>query len=248
MGVSSKSNELISGCSEGTGNKKLYAQKKRAEFITKIKAANLKALRDAAQAKRVIQVRDDLELVAKLEGHEGLERQTIKAFNIYREQAQVMRKKKTMTEKDQIALEKARLEFAAIKKAKKLIQINASRKKMTEKLLKENGLEEIEEDVEVAIDELDEVSRKRDEFPDDEETNMLVEVAEAKVDAIAEAAEEIVEAREVGIKEKPKMKKLINKAKEKRQYNLMWKDAKTYYLTGRKEELATMMETVTENF
>lgn len=38
------------------------------------------------------------------------------------------------------------------------------------------------------MDELDEVSRKRDEFPEDEETNMMVEVAEAKVDAIADAA------------------------------------------------------------
>lgn len=44
------------------------------------------------------------------------------------------------------------------------------------------------------------------------------------------------------------MKEIINKAKEKRQYNLMWKDAKTYFLNGRKEELTTMMTTVQENF
>jgi hypothetical protein len=159
-----------------------------------------------------------------------------------------MEKKKSMTEKERIALERARLEFNAVKKAKRLIQIKHRRKVFIEKLHKEKGLEEIEQEAEVAIDELDTISRKRDEFPDDEETNMRVEVAEAKVDAIADAAEEIVEAKEVGLKEKPKMKAIINKAKEKRQYNLMWKDAKTLFLKGKKEDLSIMMETVKEDF
>jgi len=44
------------------------------------------------------------------------------------------------------------------------------------------------------------------------------------------------------------MKAIINKAKEKRQYNLMWKDAKNLFLKGKKEDLNIMMETVKEDF
>lgn len=70
-----------------TGNKKLNAQAKRLEFVEKRKEANLKVLREVAQAKRVKEMETDLAVVAATEGHEGLERQTIKAFNIYKEQA-----------------------------------------------------------------------------------------------------------------------------------------------------------------
>lgn len=110
--------------------------------------------------------------------------------------------------------------------------------------MKDNGPEKIKEEAQAAMDELDKASRKKDEFPEDVEVNMQVEIAEGKVDAIADAADEIIEAKEVGLKEKPKMREVINKAKEKRQYNLMWKDAKTLFLKGQKDELNTMMVTV----
>jgi hypothetical protein len=56
LGVSDKSNALLAGCSELTGNKKLNAQKKRLEFVEKRKEANLKALRVAAQKARVVEL------------------------------------------------------------------------------------------------------------------------------------------------------------------------------------------------
>lgn len=52
-----------------------------------------------------------------------------------------MAKKKQMTEKDRIALERARLEFNAIKKAKRILQVRAEKKRMQANLLKDNGLE-----------------------------------------------------------------------------------------------------------
>jgi hypothetical protein len=243
-----KAAELMSGCSEGTSNKKIEAKKKRLEFVEKIKEANVKALRAAAQAKRVEEMQTELDVVQKTEGELGLERKTVKAFNQYKQEAQKLEKKTKITEKERQALQKAKDEFNAIKTAKKKIQVKKEREVMTEHLKKDGGLTVITEQVTIAMDTLDKATRKKDEFPDDAQTNMEVEVAEAKVDAIADAADEIVVEKVVGIKEIPKMKELINKSREKRAYNLMWKDAKTLYLKGQKVELTTMMETVEEDF
>lgn len=51
MGAGDKSTEMIAGCSELTGNKKIAADEKRKKFVEKRKEANEKALMEAASRK-----------------------------------------------------------------------------------------------------------------------------------------------------------------------------------------------------
>jgi hypothetical protein len=250
LGAGDKSTEMLQGCSEFARNKNIDAQNKRAMFVEKIKEANMKALKEAAQKKRTEEMATKLDIVIKEGGEEGIEKETIKAFNEYKQKSQTIAKKTTISEKDRVELERAKNEFDAIKKAKRQILTKQRKGKFMEKLKEETGVTMIKEEAEHAMDELDKATRKQEEFPDDEQVNIEVEVAEAKVDSIAEASEEIIDAKEVGVRERGPMKEIIQKAKEKRAYNNMWKDAKTMYfkVEGGKEELQTMMETVEENF
>jgi hypothetical protein len=155
-----------------------------------------------------------------------------------------MSKKTKISEKDRVELERAKNDFEAVKRAKRTIQIKKQRSDMTKELTTEGGVARIKVKVEVVMDELDKAARKQEEFPEDEQANIEVEIAEAKIDAVADAAEEIVDAREVGLSERPKMKEIIRKAQERRAYNSMWKEAKTLFLRGSKEELTTLFYTV----
>lgn len=170
-------------------------------------------------------------------GDEELENETLKRFLEYKEIAQNNDKKTIIGEKDKIALARAKMNFEVMKKAKRGIQVKKRKSNMREFLKKDGGLENITVTAETYIDELDQASRKRDEFPDDEECNIHAEMAEAKVDAIADAGDEIDDDKELGLKERPRMRYIINRIREKRCYCNMWKDAKTLYLKGNKEEL-----------
>lgn len=249
LGAGDKATELVGGtCSEFAENKKMETSERRDKFVKKIKEANMKVLKEAAQKKRTEETQKELEEVIKTEGDVGLEKKSIRAFESYKEKASNLAKKTKITERDRIELERAKNAFDAVKKAKRTIQKKKRFDKMKITLVKEGGLKKVEEEVEEATDELDAASRKVEEFPEDEQANIEVEVAEAKVEAIADAAEEVIETKTVGVSEITKVKKIIRKCKEKRAYNTMWKDAKILFQKGDKEELKTMMETVEENF
>lgn len=244
MGSGDKSTEMISGCSELTGNKKLEADEKRKKFVELRKQANEKALIEAAAKKR----KEELEKELDGKDDEQMEKESLKKFLEYKTQAQNIAKKTVVGEKDKIALKRAKMEFDCMKKAKRVIQTRKRKSKMRDLLKKTDGLKTIIINADQAVDELDNASRKRDEFPEDEQTNLEVEIAEAKVDAIADAGEEIDADGELGLKERPKMSIVIKKIREKRYYNNMWKDAKKLYLDGEKDELKTMMDTVKEEY
>jgi hypothetical protein len=189
LGAGDKSTEMLQGCSEYARNKNIDAQNKRAMFVEKIKEANVKALKEAAQKKRTEEMQTKLDLVIKEGGETGIEKETIKAFTEYKQKAQSIAKKTKISEKDRVELERAKNEFDAIKKAKRTILVKQRRSKMVEKLKEEKGVEMIKQEAEAAIDQLDQATRKQEEFPEDEQANIEVEVAEAKVDSIAEASE-----------------------------------------------------------
>lgn len=77
---------------------------------------------------------------------------------------------------------------------------------------------------------LDQAARKQEEFPGDEQANIDLEVAEATLDSITGAAEEVVEAKEVGLSETPTMQELIQRSRERRAYNSMWYEARMLFM------------------
>jgi hypothetical protein len=69
------------------------------------------------------------------------------------------------------------------------------------------------------MDNLDKAARKHEEFPEDEDSNIDLEVAEADLDAIIYASEKVVELNELGLKDTPILSQQIELSKERRSYN-----------------------------
>jgi hypothetical protein len=59
------------------------------------------------------------------------------------------------------------------------------------------------------MDALDRAARKLEEFPDDEKANIELEVAEARLDAITGAGDEVIQANVAGIKNDPVIKEIM---------------------------------------
>jgi hypothetical protein len=118
----------------------------------------------------------------------------------------------------------------------------------SEKAATDTGLTEmIDESVKVRKS-LDLAARKQEEFPEDEQSNINLEIAEANLDAIVYAGEQIVKENHLGFRDSPKLQEQIEWTKEKRAYNTMYSEAKQLYLSGSFDELRMMMETVKEAF
>jgi len=96
--------------------------------------------------------------------------------------------------------------------------------------------------------ELDRVARTQEEFPEDEQANTDLEVAEARLDAIAGAGDQVLAEKAVAAAEAPALRELIQEAKEQRAYNSLWLECKTLSTRGETDELALMMETIKEAF
>ena len=119
---------------------------------------------------------------------------------------------------------------------------------MTEKLKNDDGLEKIKLEAEEAADHLDDVTRRQEEFPEDALVNLNVEIAERRIDVIADAAQLVIDSKDIGLSEREKMKDIITNAKESRLYATIWKEAKGLLLNEHFDELDTMFETIEENF
>ena len=99
-----------------------------------------------------------------------------------------MAAKDKTSEKDRVLLERAKNDYDAIKQAKKYILVKNKKEALNEQFKKDDGATELEAETSKLIESLDEVSRKQEEFPEDEEINVDVEVAETLVDVIALAS------------------------------------------------------------
>jgi hypothetical protein len=82
--------------------------------------------------------------------------------------------------------------FSAMKEAKRAMLGKAKKVEFTEKVATETGLQDVIVEAEKARKELDLAARKQEEFPEDEESNIALEIAESNLDAIVYAGEEIV--------------------------------------------------------
>jgi hypothetical protein len=121
--------------------------------------------------------------------------------------------------------------------------------RMIASLQKDEGrLEEVKAQVAEGMDGLDRAARMREEFPEDEQANIDLEVAEARLDAITGAGDQVLAENAVTAEEEPAFKDIIQDAKEQRAYNSLWLECKTLFTNGETDELALMMETIQEAF
>lgn len=65
---------------------------------------------------------------------------------------------------------------------------------------------------------------------------------------VAAASKEIIDDKDVGIKEREMLKVISEKVKEKRAYHSIWREGKALLQAELYEELDTMMEVAEENF
>lgn len=135
-----------------------------------------------------------------------------------------------------------------MKEAKRTMLGKAKKVEFTEKVATETGLQEVIVEAEKARKELDLAARKQEEFPEDEESNIALEIAEANLDAIVFAGEEIVKENTLGVRDSPKLQEQMEWTKEKRAYNTMYSEAKSLFMSEEYDEFRMMMATVKEAF
>jgi len=87
FGGADKAVEMLTGCSEYAGNKKVEVDAAKEEFITKVKEANVKAVQEAAQRSRTEAMTIELTYIVERSGEQGLAKKTTEAFDDYKEKA-----------------------------------------------------------------------------------------------------------------------------------------------------------------
>jgi len=135
-----------------------------------------------------------------------------------------------------------------MKDAKKGLLGKSKKTAFTEAIKAEGGLDSILNETQEVMDSLDAAARKHEEFPDDEDSNVDLEVAESNLDAIIYAGDKVVELNELGLIDSPKMVEMMEASRERRAYNQMWSEAKTLFMAGEYDELYLMFETIRESF
>lgn len=135
-----------------------------------------------------------------------------------------------------------------MKEAKRAMLGKAKKVEFTEKVATETGLQDVIVEAEKARKELDLAARKQEEFPEDEESNIALEIAESNLDAIVYAGEEIVKENTLGVRDSPKLQEQMEWTKEKRAYNTMYSEAKSLFMSEEYDEFRMMMATVKEAF
>jgi len=147
-----------------------------------------------------------------------------------------------------VAMEAAKQKFEDMKKAKKELMIAIEEQQMENQLAQDGGVITITYNIEIRMDDLDHLSRKREEFPNDELTNIELEVAEAKLDAIIGAGDRLITRRAFGMNDEPMMKEWLQRSRERRVYNSYWGEAKDLYVRGERDELSMMFLIIRERF
>jgi len=209
LGGGDKAGQLLVGCSEFAGNKKIEVEAKKAHYVEKVKEASKQAVKDAAQEVRTKAATAELEAVAAASGEEGLEERVIAAFNQYKESAQAMSTGQKVSEKMRVALEVAKNNFEAVQKAKHGLLVKKQKTRMESHLQKADGIELVEAEVIKCMNGLDQAARKQEEFPEDKQANIDLEVAEARLDAVTGAGGEVLAAKGVGAELAPTLKELM---------------------------------------
>jgi hypothetical protein len=246
FGGSSRSSFVLASCSEKGAGKKLEAQEKRREKEKKRIEAAKDAVKKAAQDKKEKETVEEFEKEEKTIGQVGLEKKSMDAFKKYREQNEIIEKKTTVSKFDKEELEKRRLAYIAIKKAKFAVM----KKKMMERLQKlkeqKGGIKTIEVEITHAYEDLKLKKAKQEEFPDDEELEADVEAQTTKVDTMEETVEEMAEEIEkpkpkkegevvkkqtekekaISIEQSDALKRIKTKAAEKKAYSTIYIEAK----------------------
>jgi hypothetical protein len=232
-----------------TGNKKIEVEEKKAKYVEAVKEKNRQAVKAAAQAVRTEAAAVELATVLGESGEDGLEEKALNAFNQYKASAQAIATSDRVSEKQRLALEAAKNTFEAIKKAKQRLLIAKEKDTMVASLQKQEGrLEEVKAQVAAGMDGLDRAARLQEEFPEDERANTDLEVAEARLDALTGAGEEVLAENAVAAEEETAVQDIVQEAKEQRAYNRLWLECKTLFTSGETDELALMMETIREAF
>jgi hypothetical protein len=247
LGKMPESEVIFTSCSEFVVNKKIDFSEKREEFVAKKKAANEKAIQQAAQNKRKQEAEGKLKLVLQEEGDQGLEKITMEKFNEYKKIAETISKKNiiSQTEKDQLA--KAKLEYMAAQEGK----MDLMKKNLEVKVLdwvKNGKSDSVVEEAEEFMLELDQATSRQEEFPEDEEANVDAELAESKVKALEEVVGDIVKSDRLGVKDTKTFSDIKKKTSERRAYNRLYHEAKEYQEKGEVEVLEGYFEAIKDRF
>lgn len=140
----------------------------------------------------------ELNEIIERSGEEGIEVRMIELFTDYKEKAYTYTTSTKISQTQRIELAQAKQQYDAILKAKKDMLTKKQQTKMQETLMQDGGITTITYEIELCMDDLDQASRKQEEFPDDEQANIDLEVIEARLDSMCNAGDLIIEEKVIG--------------------------------------------------
>jgi hypothetical protein len=239
---------MLGTCSESGSVKKNDAQQKQEERRKAKVAANLKALKDAARARIEKEKEGELNTIAKqADGKKALEQKQLEAFKAFQAEARAQEDIAEPTAAQKKKLEDLQMQYEATKKVKEQIVIKevaaAIRKKK-----QENGLEGIAEVTAAAAEKQAELAKKLQEFPDDEDTALLLKAAETEMQLIEQSLKDLAASDEVSVRETEKIRALEKAAKEKEAYNRLYAEALPIARGGDEMELDTYFAALESGF
>jgi hypothetical protein len=240
--------DILTGCSELVQHKKGDKRKQREMFVKKLKEANLRALKAAAHRKRVDQAKKDLAKDWSDAGETGISKRSLGEYRKYRAAMANFSKKKVKSQKDKDELEKIQLDYLAVKNAKDEILTAELLKKVVQIGADDGGMKGLKDGKVKIFGDMDKALKKVEEFPDDEQVAVEVEVAVSQVENYGTAVMKFGGRKILSIKDTDQLKEIHRQCQEKKVYTRMYSETKKLIERNNDVEKEMYFETIEKNF
>jgi len=199
---------MLGTCSESGQVKKNDAgEAKRNRDLDRARA-NLKALKDAAFARIKKQKEEEMkELVKGSGGKQALEKEQLAAFKAFKEKSKALEDKEDLTESEKEELEKLQQEYEAVKQVKEEI-IKEEVSAEIDQIKGDGGIAGLQTFAEDTADELNALTKKLEEFPDDEDVLLHFKEVETKMDLIKQTFNDLSNSDSTSVEETEALQEL----------------------------------------
>lgn len=241
---------MLGHCSETGSVKKDDAAKERQKKVEEKIEANMRALKKQAFLRIKDKKKKEMEQMMESKGPEAkkeLERKQLEAFKEMKELADKLEGKETISKEEAKQLEELQQTYEAIKAVKEELIIGEVKDMISAKR-EEGGIEGLQDLASDTALDINALTNKLKEFPDDEDVLLELKEAETQMTLIKQTFEEL--ANESGLSETDAkaLSELDNFANEQEMYNTLYEEALPIARAGDDMELDMYFQTIEKNF